>query len=88
MSTKPAQAIDVAKVERQMRYLGETSARLSEIKIRLQGARHWVGRRNRAYAADELLHVINEAQKLRLHLDAWDNYMITPAQAHENADNL
>lgn len=82
MSTKPAHALDAAKVERQMRYLGETSARLSEIKIRLQGAKHWVGRRNRAYAADELMHVINEAQKLRLHLDAWDNYMIAPRPTH------
>jgi hypothetical protein len=67
---------DKAAIERQMRYLCEADARLSEIKIRTRGAKHFMRRRDRDHAQHELLQVINEARRLHLHLEAWDSYVI------------
>lgn len=69
-----------AAIERQVRYLMEAGARLSEVKIRTQNAKHFVGRRDPGHTADELNHVINEANRLLVHLAAWDYYVIPSAK--------
>jgi hypothetical protein len=61
--------------QRRMRYNAETTARMTEVLERVRGARHFVRTRRPDAAQDELMHVINEARKLHLHLQAWDNYV-------------
>jgi hypothetical protein len=68
---------DNAAIARQMRYLMEADMRLSDVKRRTQCAKHWLRRRDPEHAAEELLHVGNEARRLRLHLAAWENYVIS-----------
>lgn len=62
-------------IERRLSYLGEAEARLIALKARINGARHFIRRREREHAQDELMHVINEARRLHLHLEAWNNYV-------------
>jgi hypothetical protein len=71
-------AAQIARIERQVRYLSEADARLSEVKNRTRCAKHWLSRRDPEHAAEELMHVINEARRLRLHLEAWESYVIPP----------
>jgi hypothetical protein len=61
--------------ERRMRYACETEGRLSSMKARVRGAKHFVRRNSPQHAIEELRHVVNEAQRLQLHLEAWDEYM-------------
>ena len=79
-----ASLTDNAAIERQMHYLCETNARMSELKIRTKNAKHWIGRRLPAYADDELMHLAYEAEKLRLHLRAWNDYVSSsPNTVHQ-----
>lgn len=75
MKTDPLTPEETAKIENRIRYLGEAEARLSGLKARAKGAQHFMRRRDPEHAKDELMHVINEARKLHLHLEAWDNYV-------------
>jgi hypothetical protein len=65
------------EIERQIRYLGEAGIRLTELKIRTQNAKHFIRVRKPEHADDELMHLAYEAEKLRLHLRAWKNYVIS-----------
>ncbi len=71
-----------------MRYLCETNARLSELKIRTKNAKHWIGRRLPAHADDELMHLVYEAEKLRLHLRAWNDYVISSPNTEYQTPSL
>lgn len=62
-------------IERRVRYLGEAEARLSGVKARVKGAQHFMRRRERDHAQEELMQLINEARRLHLHLQAWENYV-------------
>lgn len=73
LKTALAEPPDV--IERRMRYLSEADIRLAEVKNRVRGAQHYLRRRERERAQEELMHVINEARKLHLHLEAWENYV-------------
>lgn len=68
---------ELRAVERQMRYLVEADGRLSEIKNRTRCAKHFINRRDPEHAAEELVHLINEARRLLLHFEAWDCYVIS-----------
>lgn len=59
-------------------YACETSARLSELRIRLQNAKHFIRRREPVNAEHELMRLKNEAEKLIVHLAAWENYNQPP----------
>lgn len=64
-----------AVIERRVQYLGETQARLSGVKCRVKCAQHFIRRRERERAQEELIQLINEARRLHLHLQAWENYV-------------
>lgn len=65
-----------AAIQRQLEYLAETDARLTELKTRIQNAKHWVRRREPMKAQEELGHLHAEAHKLTLHLIAWGDYVL------------
>lgn len=69
---------EIAAVERQVRYLGEAEARLGGLRVRVSTAKHLIRRRDPDHAAEELMQLINEARRLHLHLQAWENYVIPP----------
>ena len=69
-------AAEKAALERQMRYLGEIEASLCEITRRIKGARHFVRRREKDHAIDEIIHLAAEAKKLETHLEAWAKHVI------------
>jgi hypothetical protein len=79
MSTITAQERDA--IERWMRYASETECRLAELKTRTRNAKHFLRRKEPEHAAGEIRHLVNEAQKLLLHLDAWGNYLPAPARS-------
>ncbi len=66
---------DKSRIESRLRYLAETNARMAEVQARARNAKHRIRFKEHAEAAEELLHVINEARRLRLHLAAWDSYV-------------
>lgn len=71
----PTTPEEIASIQRKLRYLSEADARMAEVKNRARGATHFLRRHEREKASEELLHLINEARKLRLHLEAWGNYV-------------
>ncbi len=71
----PITTVEKEVLERRIKYLGEAQARLSEVKARVRGAQHFIRRRDREHAQEELMQLINEARRLHLHLQAWENYV-------------
>lgn len=70
----PAAVAARAALERRMRYNTETTARFAELKSQLSIAIR-LEKRSEWQAAEVALEVlIREAHKLRIHLNAWEQY--------------
>lgn len=74
METSKLDGIELAKLERRMRYNSETTTRFSCCKTELKQAVHFEKRSEPKEAIYFLERMIHEAKKLQLHLRAWDEY--------------
>ncbi len=63
-------------IEARVRYLCEADARLNGLKVRVRAAKHFIRMRSPQSAKIELGHLTAEADRLDLHLSAWDRYVI------------